>query len=67
MPDGACDHRDVGPCLGALGCVTAASAIARVPTSLLGSAELTSVGIGSTPRLGDLYRTGPPTPPPNQI
>ena len=67
MPDGACDHRDVGPCIGALGCVTAAPAIALVPTSLLGPAELSSVGIGSTPQLGDSYRTGPPTPPPNQI
>ena len=67
MPDGTCDHSDVGPCLGALGCVTAAPAIALVPTSLLGPAELNSVGIGSTPRLGDLYRAGPPTPPPNQI
>jgi hypothetical protein len=38
-----------------------------VPTSLLVPAELKSVGIGSTPQLGDLYRAGPPTPPPNQI
>ena len=67
MPDGACDHSDAGPCLGALGCVTAAPAIALMPTWLLVPAELISVGIGATPRLGDLYRAGPPTPPPNQI
>ena len=67
MPDGACDHSDAGPCLGALGCVAAAPAIALVPTTLLVPAKLISVGIRSTPRLGDLCRAGPPTPPPNQI
>ena len=67
MTDGACEHSDAGPCLGALGCVTLAPAIAIVPTSLLVPAELISRGILSTPRVGDLYRAGPPTPPPNQI
>jgi len=67
MSDGACDHNDAGPCLGALGCVAAAPAIALVPTTLLVPAKLISVGIRSTPRLGDLCRAGPPTPPPNQI
>jgi hypothetical protein len=67
MADGACEHSDAGPCLGALGCVTAPPAIAIVPTSLLVPADLISVGIRSTPRVGDLYRAGPPTPPPNQI
>lgn len=67
MPDGACDHSDVGPCLGALGCVTAAPALTLASRSLLVPAELIWVGIRSTPRLGDLCRAGPPTPPPNQI
>lgn len=66
MAGGACEHSDAGPCLGAPGCVTAAPAIAIVPTALLVSADLIPVGIRSTPRVGDLYRAGPPTPPPNQ-
>jgi hypothetical protein len=67
MADGVCEHSDAGPCLGVLGCVTLAPAIAIVPTSLLVPAKLISGGIRSTPRVGDLYRAGPPTPPPNQI
>lgn len=67
VPDGACDHSDAGPCLAALGCVTSAPAMSLVPPSLFGRVELNSIGIGLTPRLGDLWRAGPPTPPPNQI
>jgi hypothetical protein len=65
--NGACDHTDAGPCLDRLGCVTVAPAIALVPTPLVVPSGLITLGTRTAPRLGDLYRTGPPTPPPNQI
>ena len=67
MAGGACEHGDVGPCLGALGCVTAAPAVAVSPVSLFAPAVLITLGTPPAPPLGDLFRIGPPTPPPNQI
>ncbi len=67
MADAACDHTAAGPCMGALGCVTVAPAIANVPTTLVVPADLITFAIRPAPQFGDLFRTGPPTPPPNQI
>ena len=67
MDPGACEHTDVGPCLAALGCVTAALAIRPAAACLVTSARLIVLGAAPTPHVGDLYRTGPPTPPPNHI
>mgnify|MGYP003579175335 CR=1 FL=1 len=67
MDGGACEHTDVGPCLTTLGCVTAGPAIRSVAALFVSPARLTVLGAPPAPHLGDLYRTGPPTPPPNQI
>jgi len=67
MDDGACEHTDAGPCLRALGCVTAAPAIRPTAILLVTPTRLIVLGAASTPQVGDLYRTGPPTPPPNQV
>ena len=67
MDGGACEHTRVGPCLTALGCVTAAPAIRPAAALLLTPTRVIVLGAAPTPQVGDLYRTGPPTPPPNQI
>jgi hypothetical protein len=63
----ACEHSDAGVCLTALGCVTVASAIQPEAAFLVTSPRLIVLGAAPTPQVGDLYRTGPPTPPPNHI
>ncbi len=65
----------IGGHIGVLDCPSALRATNGVP--VLGAATgggsfvvhtpLVVTGILSAPALGDLYRTGPPTPPPNQI
>ena len=67
MDGGGCEHADAGPCLTALGCVTAAPAIRPAAALLLTPTRVIVLGAAPTPQVGDLYRTGPPTPPPNQI
>jgi hypothetical protein len=67
MPDGACEHTGAGPCLATLGCVTPAPAITVASTGLIVSTGLIALEPRQTPRLADLYRPGPPTPPPNHI
>jgi hypothetical protein len=67
MDGGGCEHADAGPCLTALGCVTAAPAIRPARAVLIIPTRLIVLGAAPTPRAGDLCRTGPPTPPPNQI
>lgn len=67
MDAGACEHTDVGPCLTTLGCVTAAPAVRPVAALFVASARLIVLGTPPAPHLEDLYRTGPPTPPPNHI
>lgn len=67
MDSGACEHIDVGPCLTTLGCATAAPAIRPSAALFVSPAKLIVLGAPPVPHLGDLYRTGPPTPPPNQI
>lgn len=66
MQDG-CQHADAGVCLTALGCATVAPAIRPAGALLVTPTRLIVLGAVPAPRVGDLYRTGPPTPPPNQI
>jgi len=67
MDGGACEHTDAGPCLAALGCVSAAPAIRPAAVPLVTPPGLIVVRTASTPRGGDIYQAGPPTPPPNHI
>jgi hypothetical protein len=67
MPDGACEHTGAGPCLAALGCVTSAPALTVASTGLMVSSGSIALEPRQIPRLADLYRAGPPTPPPNHI
>lgn len=68
MPDdGACDRSDAGACLGTLGCVIVSPAIAIVPTLLVVPNRLIVLNPRPAPHFGDLFRTGPPTPPPDLI
>ncbi len=67
MDDGACEHTAAAPCVTTLGCVTAAPAIRPAAVALIIPARLIALGGAPVRHLGDLCRTGPPTPPPNQI
>jgi hypothetical protein len=67
MDGGGCEHMDAGVCLTGLGCVTVAPAIQPAAAFLVTSTRLIVLGAAPTPQVGGLYRTGPPTPPPNQI
>jgi hypothetical protein len=67
MDDAACEHVDAGPCVTALGCVTTAPAIRAAAALLVPPTGLLMLGAAPTPQVGDLYPTGPPTPPPNHI
>ncbi len=67
MDGGACEHTDAGPCVAALGCVTVAPAIRPAAVPLVTPPGLIVVRTASTPRGGDIYQAGPPTPPPNHI
>jgi hypothetical protein len=65
MDGGGCEHTDVGPCLTGLGCIAVAPAIRPAAASFVTPARLLALGAPPAPHLGDLYRTGPPTPPPD--
>lgn len=65
LPEGDCEHTVPGPCVATLGCVTVAPAIALVPTLLAVPNNLIALAPRPAPHFGDLFRTGPPTPPPN--
>jgi hypothetical protein len=67
MDGAACEHTDAGLCVTALGCVSIAPAVRPAPAVLVNSPRLTVVGVAPIAPAGDLYRTGPPTPPPNHI
>jgi hypothetical protein len=67
MDGGACEHTGVGPCLTALGCVTAAPAIRPAAALLVTPARLLVLAVAPPPPVGDLSRARPPTPPPNLI
>jgi hypothetical protein len=67
MDGGGCEHADAGPCLTAFGCVTTALAIRPAAALLLTPTRVIVLGASPTPQIGDLNRSGPPTPPPNHI
>lgn len=67
MDHGACEHPGAGPCLLAVGCVNAPPALR--PASATVASTLTAVlnRPVAVPQYADLFRAGPPTPPPNSI
>ncbi len=67
MDGGACEHTDAAPCMSTLGCVTVAPAIALAPTPFVIPTSVIVMAARPAPHFGDLFRTGPPTPPPNQV
>ncbi|HUC40085.1 MAG TPA: hypothetical protein VMR92_04570 [Gemmatimonadales bacterium] len=67
MDGGACEHTDAAPCVSTLGCSASAPAVRSLGLALVVPAKLIVFGAPPAPHFGDLYRTGPPTPPPNQI
>ena len=67
MPDSACEHTGPGPCLSTLGCLAAPPAIAMPAANFVVPTTLIVLAVRPATHFGDLFRTGPPTPPPNQI
>jgi len=67
MDGGACQHTDAGPCLSGLGCVSIVPAVRPAPVIWVTANRLIVIGAEPSPHIGDFYRTGPPTPPPNLI
>jgi len=67
MPDSACEHTGPGPCLGTLGCLAAPPAIAMPAANFVVPTTLIVLAVRPATHFGDLFRTGPPTPPPNHI
>ena len=66
MSDTMCGHTAESSCL-VLACGVVAPAIRSVATVVVPAAGLIPIQVGATRPFVDLYRTGPPTPPPNQI
>ena len=67
MSDANCEHTDAAPCVSSLGCVVSPPAVAALDAGFLVPSSLTVIGMVPSSPLGDLYRTGPPTPPPDLI
>ena len=61
-----CGHTAQSSCV-TLACSIVAPAIRPVAARLMPSAALILFQVGPAQQFVDLYRTGPPTPPPNQI
>lgn len=66
MDDGACGHLDAGLCV-IMACSSGAPAIQPAAVSLISSGRFILLQAPANVHVGDLFRTGPPTPPPNQI
>ena len=66
MNDNDCGHAAQSSCV-TLACGMVAPAIRPMATTLMSSAGLILFQVGPAQQFVDLYRTGPPTPPPNQI
>ncbi len=67
MERGSCGHSDAAACVTALGCIAPAPAI-QAPGApvVVSDSPLITVAFPAS-CFGDLYHTGPPTPPPNLI
>ena len=65
MPDGACDHTDAGLCLAAIGCLVPPTALGSAPTRLWVATHVVRMPAAAAPLFEDLFRAGPPSPPPN--
>jgi len=63
---GDCGHSTSSTCQ-ILVCNTVVPAVRQVGGHFDATAEFFLVQLGATPRFVDLFHTGPPTPPPNQI
>lgn len=66
MSHNMCGHAAESSCL-VLACGVVAPAIRPVATALVPATGLILIQVGAARQFVDLYRTGPPTPPPNQI
>lgn len=65
--DGMSCERPAAPCGFAIGCIATAPAMHVSGPAVLIHSTLIVTSLFTTSHLNDLYRTGPPTPPPNQI
>ena len=65
--DGApCEHVEAGPCVVALGCVGVPPVIRPASVLLVNASRMILAGAASIPHADGLFRSRPPTPPPNQ-
>ena len=60
-----CPHTDAGVCVTALGCGGVTPALRPAAPGIGLAAALRPSATSPVARLADLYRVGPPTPPPN--
>lgn len=60
-----CYHGGANPCMNAVGCVAVAPALAAPVLLFVGPDHLLVFSARLDSRSGDLFRTGPPTPPPD--
>ena len=67
MADGSCEHADAALCFSTLGCLVPPPAAAPCVTTFVVPSSLIITGVLPSTPFGDLYRTGPPTPPPDLI
>lgn len=67
MDGGSCEHTDAAPCVSTLGCIASAPAIQGSGVAFVIPVSVIVPGGVSASLLGDLFGTGPPTPPPNLI
>jgi hypothetical protein len=67
MDHGGCQHAGAGPCLTAVGCLSAPPVLRPATATLLSPLAVILTRPAAAPHYADLCRTGPPTPPPNSI
>ena len=67
MRDGSCEHADAAVCFSTMGCIVPPPAAATGVTTFVVPSSLIVTGVLPSTPFGDLYRSGPPTPPPDLI